>query len=330
VAQANPPLFRTEAVAHQRARGLQAEVLAIDVRSTAWGSWLVCAGLAALLAFLTLGRLNEYASGPAFVQLDGRTTLSNSVTGLVTKVEVKPGDRVQMGDVLVRFHASDEVAELQAARHEFDSQLAKLLLRPGDAATREALVSLRTRRELAHERQEQRSLRAPHSGVVGDVRVRDGQLVEAGLRVLDLQGSASAATLIALLPGRYRPLLRAGDRLRFELDGFHQRTHELQLSRVGDQIVGPSEAARYIGRDLADAFAINGPVVLVEAKLPATSFEVEGRRYDFANGMFGRAEAVVRDEPVAYAFIPGLRPWFERVQSMALMRGISRWGQHVQ
>jgi membrane fusion protein (multidrug efflux system) len=329
VAKAKPQLFRSEAVAHQRARGLHAEVLAIDTGATAFGFGLLCAALAALLAFLVLGRLNEYASGPAFVQLDGRTTLSASVTGLVTDVLVKPGDRVQAGDVLVRFHASDEVAELRAASQEFDSQLAKLLLRPDDAATREALVSLRTRRELARQRQEQRSLRAPHSGVVGDVRVREGQPVEPGMRILDLQGSASAATLIALLPGRYRPLLHAGDRLRFAVDGFHERAQDLELSRVGDQIVGPSEAARYVGRDLADAFAINGPVVLVEAKLPQTSFEMDGRRYDFANGMFGKAEAAVRNEPVAYAFIPGLRPWVERVRSMEAMRAIWSWVQHV-
>ena len=43
-------------------------------------------------------------------------------------------------------------------------------------------------------------LRAPHAGVVGDVRVSAGQLVDPGLRMIDLQGPASAGTVIALLP----------------------------------------------------------------------------------------------------------------------------------
>ncbi len=329
MANPNPPLFRDEAIAHQRARGLQAEMLAIDDRATAWGFRLLCGGLLATVAFLTLGRIDEYASGPALVQLEGSTTLAATTAGLVTKVEVKPGDRVQAGDVLVRFHASDELAELQASSREFDNQLAKLLLRPGDTATREALVSLRTRRELALQRAEQRTLRAPHGGIVGDVRVRDSELVEAGMRVLDLQHSASSATLIALLPGRYRPLLKAGDRLRFEIDGFHQRAHELVLTRVGDQIVGPAEAARFVGRDLADAFAIDGPVVLVQAKLPKNSFEIDGQRYAFASGMFGKAEARVRDEPIAYAFVPGLRPWVERMESATPIRTLTSWVTHV-
>jgi membrane fusion protein (multidrug efflux system) len=263
------------------------------------------------------------------VQLEGRTALSASLVGLVTKVEVKPGDRVEAGDVLVRFHASDEDAEMRAASDEFDNQLTKLLLRPADPATREALVSLRTRSRLAEQRADQRTLRAPHGGFVGDIRVREAQLVEPGMRVLDLQDSTATATLVALLPGRYRPLLRAGHRLRFEVDGFHQRAHELVVSRVGDQILGPSEAARYLGRDLGDAFSIGGPVVVVQAALPSTSFEADGQRYDFTSGMFGQAEAVVRDEPIAYAFVPGLRPWVERVQALAPVRALAKWVKHV-
>jgi len=329
MAGATTPLFRNEAVAHQRARGLHAEVLQVDTGVTRTGFALICAAVFVLLVFLVLGRLNEYASGPAFVQLEGRTALSASVVGLVTKVEVKPGDRVEAGDVLVRFHASDEDAEMRAASDEFDNQLTKLLLRPADPATREALVSLRTRNSLAEQRSEQRTLRAPHGGFVGDIRVREAQLVEPGMRVLDLQDSTATATLVALLPGRYRPMLRAGHKLRFEVDGFHQRVHELVVSRVGDQILGPGEAARYLGRDLGDAFAISGPVVVVQAALPSTSFEADGQRYDFSGGMFGQAEAVVRDEPIAYAFVPGLRPWVERVQALAPVRALAAWVTHV-
>jgi len=315
MAAASTPLFREEAIAHQRGRGLQAEVLALDERATGWDFRLLCAGLLVLIGFLSLGRLNEYASGPAFVQLDGRTTLAASAAGVVSKVEVKPGDRVEAGDVLVRFHAAEEVAELQTASKEFDSQLSKLLLRPADAATREALVALRARRELAQEHLQQRTLRAPRRGVVGDVSVRNAQLVEPGARVLDIQSGARAATIIALLPGRYRPLLHAGDKLRFQVDGFQQRAQELALSRVGDQIIGPGEAQRYLGRDLADSFQISGPVVLVEAKLPQTWFEVDHRHYDYASGMPGKVDAVVREEPIACALIPGLKPWIERVQA---------------
>jgi membrane fusion protein (multidrug efflux system) len=320
-------LFRPEAIEHQRARGLRSELITLDERASAWGFRLLCAGMLAVAAFIAWGRLNEYASGPAFVQLDGRTALTASGAGLVTSVLVKPGDQVKAGDELVRFHDSDEVAELQAAVKEFDSQLAKLLLQPDDAVTREALVSLRSRRVLAEERHARRAVRAPHAGIVGDVRVREGQVVEPGMRMIDLQGSATSATVTALLPGRYRPLLHAGAKLRFEIDGFHLLTHELRIQQVGAQIVGPAEAARFVGRDLADAFSISGPVVLVQATLPRTSFVMEGQNYDFATGMLGKAEAVVRNEAIAYSFLPSLKQWSERVGrvSAQLMHRIKGW-----
>lgn len=322
------PLFRPEAIEHQRARGTRAELIVLDERATAWGYRLLFAGMLALVAFITLGRVNEYATGPAFVQLDGRTTLTATDEGLVTEVSVKPGDRVEVGDELVRFHAAAEVAELSAASKQFESQLAKLLLRPDDPASREALVELRAHRELAQERRDRRVLRAPHAGVVGDVRVSSGQLVDPGLRMIELQGPASAGTVIALLPGRYRPMLRAGDTLRFAADGFHELTHELVVSRVGQQIVGPAEAARFVGRDLADAFSIEGPVVLVQAKLPATSFALDGQRYDFSSGLFGKAEAVVRNEPIAYAFVPSLKQWVERLSASSLWQQVTERSAH--
>jgi membrane fusion protein (multidrug efflux system) len=312
------PLFRPEAIEHQRARGLQAELVVLDASATAWGFRLLCAGMLTLIAFVSLGRVSEYATGPAFVMLDGRTPLAADSAGLVSSVAVKPGDRVAAGDALVQFNAAEELSELQAAIREFDSQLAKLLLAPDDAVTREALVSLRSRRDLSQQRYDRRVLRAPHTGIVGDVRVRAGQLVEPGLRLIDLQAEATVATVTALLPGRYRPMLHAGDALRFEVDGFHQLPYALTVTRVGEQIIGPSEAARFVGRDLADAFAINGPVVLVEATLPSTRFAMDGQRYDFSSGMFGKAEAVVRNEPVAYAFVPSLKPWVERMTSTSL------------
>jgi multidrug efflux pump subunit AcrA (membrane-fusion protein) len=306
-------LFRREAVEHQRSRGLRAELLAIDSSATAWGFRLLCVGIVVALVFVILGRLNEYATGPAVVRLDGSTTLTASAAGLVSRVDVAPGDAVKKGQVLVRFHASGELSEYEAAAKEFDSQLGKLLLRPDDPAMREALVGLRTRRDLARTRLDQRTLVAPHDGIVGDVRVREGQVVEPGLRVLDLQEKASAANVVALMPGRYRPMLRPGDELRFTLDGFQHRAYRLVVSRVGDQIVGPAEAERYLGRDLADTLPIKGPVVLVQAALQRTSFDVDGEHYEFASGMFGKAEVVARNEPLAYAFIPSLKQWVDRV-----------------
>jgi multidrug resistance efflux pump len=306
------PLFRREAIEAQRVRNSDGEALTLDPRANAWGFVLLCAGLGFFLFFVCVGRINEYATGPAIVQLDGGTALTATLGGLVSQVKVKPGDRVSSGDELVRFHSADELSELEASSREFSDQLSKLLLRPDDAVAREALVTLRTRRELAEQKVSQRTLRAAADGIIADVRVREGQVVEPGMRIIDLQGTASAASVTALLPGRYRPMLHPGDKLRFSVDGFHHVNHELVIESVAEQIVGPNEARRYVGRDLSDAFNITGPVVLVQAQLPSSNFMMDGQQYDFASGMFGKAEAVVRNEVIAFAFVPSLKAWAER------------------
>ncbi len=306
-------LFRREAIEHQSARTARAEMVRIAPRSTAWAMRLLVVAMVVALFFLSVGRVNEYASGPALVRIDGRTSLSSSRPALVQSIEVRPGDRVEEGDVLLQLFSSEEAADLESATREFDDQLVKLMQRPNDATAREALVTLRTRRELARARLDQRSLRAPHRGTVGDVRVRPGQLVEPGVAVLELRGDQADTNVVALLPGRYRPLLKPGAKLRFELDGFHRRAHELVVKEVGDNIVGPTEAVRYLGREQADALQLQGPVVLVQASIPSGNFEADGERFEFAHGMQGKAETIVRNEPVAYAFLPGLKQWVERV-----------------
>lgn len=307
-----PLPFRPEAVVHQAERASRADVLRIAPRETRWALRLLALALAAALAFVCLGRVSEYASGPALVRIEGRTALSASHPALVTAVEVAPGDRVEEGVVLVRLFASEEAAELAAHTREFDDQLLKLLQRPRDVAAREALVSLRTRRELARQRLAQRTIRAPHAGVVADVRVRPGQLIEPGSSVIELRGEHAAPRVLALLPGRYRPLLSVGARLRFELDGFSRRAEELRIDAVGDQVVGPAEAARYLGRELGDTLALTGPVVLVQAPLPP-ELTVDGARIELAHGLQGKAETAVRSEPIAFVFVPGLKQWVERV-----------------
>jgi multidrug efflux pump subunit AcrA (membrane-fusion protein) len=204
-------------------------------------------------------------------------------------------------------HASGEAAELESVERELADQLAKLLRDPGDAAARDAMVSLRSRRDLARANLERQALRAPYAATVGDVRVRAGQLVEPGMPLLTLLGEDAGARLTALLPGRYRPLLARGQRLRFIADGFPRALHELAIERVGDQVVAPAEALRFMGRDASAQVALDGPVVLVHARLPGRTFASEGASYRFHHGMQGRAETAVRHDSIAFTFIPGLR-----------------------
>jgi membrane fusion protein (multidrug efflux system) len=161
------------------------------------------------------------------------------------------------------------------------------------------------------------------------VRVRAGQQVEAGTSLLELSDVGSGAAVTALLPGRYRPYLQPGAKLRFQLDGFTRRVQELTITRVGDQIVGPSEALRYLGRDLADSLRVEGPVVLVQALLPRATFDADDdAKLSYAHGMQGKAESAVRSEPLAYVLVPALKQWVERVKPHVALGSL--WAAHTE
>jgi multidrug resistance efflux pump len=234
-------IFREEALAHHTRGGLRGDVLQLTPRSFFWVHWLLIVLASAIIVFAFIGQLDEYATGPAVVRIEGRDEITAPISAVIERVLVNPGDRVKVGDVLLRFDASPETAQVDTIEQELSDRLAAFLRDPGDRTAREAVADLRARRELARAGLERKLVRATRAGVVGDVRVRAGQLVEPGMPLCTLQGEAnSLGTLTALVPGQYLPLLKPGQTLRLTLDGFEKDVQGLVIERVGDQIIGPT------------------------------------------------------------------------------------------
>ena len=53
------------------------------------------------------------------------------------------------------------------------------------------------------------------------------------------------------------------------VDGFERTRLELRVDRVDEQVLGPAEAMRAVGSELTGSFEVQGPIVLVHARLPA-------------------------------------------------------------
>ncbi len=214
---------------------------------------------------------------------------------------------MEAGQPLVSFLSREETAALERIQRELELQLIRVLRDPGDVAARQALTTLRAEQELAFARQRARTLRAPHAGTVREVRVRPGQYVSPGQGVVSLAGDAQRVSVVALLPGGYRPMLAPGRPLRVELDGFKHEYQRLEIDSVSDQILGPGEVRRVLGDEVADALPLNGPMVLVRARVASPSFTSGGKRFDYFDGMLARADARVRSERIAVLLVPGLK-----------------------
>ncbi len=305
-------LFREEAVEHHNVgfRG-EGDVLRVDPGWMRWTYRLLLFVLVAGLLFTTIARVHDYAEGPAVVQMGGRSDLTATADGTVSQVSVAAGEKVEAGRLLVRFYGAREAAELARIDHEFELQLINRLRDPSDAGAQQALLSLRAERELARSNLAEREVRAPAAGVVSDVRVRVGEHISPGQSLLAVVRGESRPQVVVFLPGQYRPMLKRGMPLRLEVQGYRYAYQHLVVDTVGDEVVGPAEARRYLGDALGDSVQFTGPVVKVEAHLPSNTFEAEGKMRSYHDGMVAQAEVRIRSERVLVTLIPALKAFFE-------------------
>jgi multidrug resistance efflux pump len=301
------PLFRKQALEYHRRGGLRGDVLHITPALLDAVLWLVLVIAGTGLAFVCTAEVRKYATGPAVVLLEERHEVTANRAGVVAEIAARVGERVEAGEVLVRLGAPTETAELAAAVRELEDQLVLLMQKPEDRDAREAVLALRTRRDVAAAALDRGILRAPQAGEVVDLRARVGQLVEAGAPLLAIQGKPSGARIIALLPGPDRPRIKPGMPMRLRVDGFERAHLELLVDRVDEQVLGPGEAVRAVGSELTGAFEVQGPIVLVHARLPDGALRAHGVAYRLHHGMPARAELAVASEPLLYAWLPGLQ-----------------------
>ncbi|MFV8750611.1 HlyD family efflux transporter periplasmic adaptor subunit [Nannocystaceae bacterium ST9] len=304
-ADLRPGIYRSEAVeAHAwTARG---EVARLHSRAMAWATRALVILVAIAFAYLALVDIGQYASGPALVRLGGRSEVTARERGSVVEVLVEPGDAVMVDQPLVRFHDVEDAAELGRIEQEFALQLRNMLRDPGDEAAQQSVASLRAQRQRALAHRQEHLVRAPMAGRVRDVRVRPGQALDSGDVLVSLDGEASEPQVIAVLPGDERPRIEPGMPLSFEIEGYPDAATTLIVERVHDDVVGPAEALRLLGPEVAEGLDIQGSVILVHARLPGEAFESKRGRYRWHDGMRGHAEVRVRSTTILEALVPGL------------------------
>ncbi len=301
-------VFRREALDHHgRGFGDQSRLLRISPSWTPWAFRMLLAVFASMALYGLLGSIDEYAAGPAVIRIEGHTEVTATAPGTVTAVEVEDGQNVDAGQLLVRFYGAQELAERDRIHREFELGLVHRLRYPADRGAERALASLRAQQQHAAARLEARTVRAPHPGRVSDLRIRPGQHVAPGQTLLALAGSSSERSVVAMLPGHYRPLIEPGMPIRLELRGHRYAYQRLVIDRIGNEVLGPAEVRRFLGASVGDAVPLNGPLVLAYARLPDETFESGGRAYEYHDGLQGTVEVRVRKESLLSAVLPGLK-----------------------
>jgi membrane fusion protein (multidrug efflux system) len=306
---AQPPvmqLFRPEAVAAQLARREEGEVIRVAPGYSKLLYWVLVGMLLLGLVGLGTGEISQYSTGPAVVRQSGRAEVTALGAGAIASIEVGPGQRVRRGQVVARLRDVAERAQFDSARNDYDAQLRNRLLDPTDEAAAAQLRLLGRERDGALAALEQRVVRAPHDGIVTDIAATAGQHVDAGDVVMSVVDDSKAGLeVVAFLPGGDRPQIEIGMPLRLELLGFDYAWQDVVVDTITEGVIGPAEAKRLLGPQLADTVQMGGGVVMVKARLTGTKFVSGGVEYPYHDGMGGTAEVRMRDETILEMLIPG-------------------------
>lgn len=299
-------LFRREAREAQAMARL-GDVVRVSPGWLPWAYRLLVVFLVGSVAFAVLGTVSTYSTGVAVIRSTARTPVTARTGGNVVRVAIGPGDRVAVNDVLARLDDTEQRAAVDHLDHEFETQLRNHMLDPGDVGADASVRNLRHELDSAHTALDERLIRAPIAGVVGDVRVRPSQHIEPGDIVASVVDDLERLEVIALLPGADRPQLAAGMNVRFELNGYRYVYQTFKIDSVSADVLSPSEARRVLGTEVADSLQLTGPVALARGKLKSDAFVIDGRALQYHDGMTGTAEVRIRAEPIVYAIVPGMR-----------------------
>jgi hypothetical protein len=116
-------------------------------------------------------------------------------------------------------------------------------------------------------------------------------------------GRGNYASVVALIPGQYRPQIKHGDSLRLNIVGYPQSYETLVVTAISNQVMGVRRAAELLGADALGTQGTEGGVVIVEASLPNEGFRVGTEQLQFYDGMVGRVEIEVGSRRLIHALI---------------------------
>ena len=303
-------IFRSEALEAYSARSDYGDVVRVSPRWADWAYRVLVAFAIAALGYSAVAGIAQYSTGPAVVSISGLSSVTAHGAAVVAAVHIVPGQQVEHGEPLVQFYDAEQRAAVDLLEHEFAAQLRNRLLDPADQSTEQTVRTLHADLDRARAALETRTVRASAAGIISDVRVRPGQHVTSGDILMSIGEAEGDLYITVLLPGGDRPQLASGMALRFEISGYRYAYQRLTIDSVASEVIGPAEARRFLGPQIGDVPAIDGPVVLVRAPLPGREFEADGRRYQYHDGMLGIAHVQVSSQSILRTLVPGL----ERLQ----------------
>jgi membrane fusion protein (multidrug efflux system) len=174
--------------------------------------------------------------------------LALDIAGLVTDVNLKSGDEVKQGQVLLQLRDTEDVAQLRQleaqaalAQVTFDrakQQLAVQAISKADYDT--ASADLKAKQAAVAEQQvnvARKQLRAPFAGRAGIITINPGTYLNSGTTIVTLQ-QIDPVYVDFFLPQKDLARVHVGQKVALTLDAFAGKTFEGTVSAVSPKVDG--------------------------------------------------------------------------------------------
>jgi membrane fusion protein (multidrug efflux system) len=181
-------------------------------------------------------RMSQGLTAVGSLRSDESVTIRPEVSGRISEIGFREGQRVEQGAILIRFDTSVQRAELQQAEANFGLSKSRLE-RSRDLFTK-GFISAQARDEaesnfkvaqatydLSQARLTKLEIRAPFSGIVGLRMVSIGDYVKDGQDIVNLEG-IDPLKVDFRIPELYLKQLAVGQSLQITLDAFPNQTFQ--------------------------------------------------------------------------------------------------------
>jgi membrane fusion protein (multidrug efflux system) len=195
------------------------------------------------VAAATVGSISEIVELTGSVVPQRIARLASPAEGPVMNLQVREGDRVKMGDVLLSIGRREGI-EAQIASYQETvkkeeenlnrtEQLVRSQALPGEELDRARAAYEIARAQLvkAMESVQDYSVLAPWNGVVSKVNIRDGDYVVPRAPLVEVYDPANLV-IEAAVPERYSAQLRNGSKLTVRLDAFPDSAFKAHIRRI--------------------------------------------------------------------------------------------------
>jgi len=308
-------LYRGEALEAHRSRGQEGTLVHLSPGWVKRAYPLLVITMLIGIAFAVFVHVPTYSSGTSVIVFEGSTAVTSTAGGTVEKVLVAENEAVKKGDAVLVLNSPEEVAALTQAETEWHDTQVQFLFDQSDEQARRSLMSAATARDHALSRVEARTVRATRDGVVTNLHVKPGVAVQPGSYVMQITDEQSAIEVLAFLPSKDGPRVRAGMPLQLELDGYTKSRATATITHVQSDAVSGTEIAKLGGDMLSESIARELQAgtslswIAVRATLKDKTFKSENRTYNYHHGMHAKVEVKVQNKPFLVTLLPALEKY---------------------